>query len=99
VAAFVESVRASIEQEGLRNPLLVTLRGGRLVVHPGKCRAKACISLGMTRVPAVIYAPERRHKAPDGAQEITVDEARALFSGDCVVEASDRFFAVKKAPT
>lgn len=98
---YVEHLRRDIEQNGLKNPLLVTRRNDKWIIHPGKCRAKALRSLGWETAPAVVVDFQRIVESdgiPDGCEFLdNVERVRELFTGDCRVEMSHRGLVIKKA--
>lgn len=92
---FISRLTENIRVNGLLNPLFVTrYSDDHMVIHPGKCRAKALKSLGRSTAPAVVWTPDGRI-LPE-LEQITPECAAGLFSGDVVVEYCHRFFAVKK---
>jgi len=97
---LVEGLRRDIEQNGMQNPLLVTRKGDKWIIHPGKCRAKALVQLGETHAPAVVVDYNRVGDAssiPEGCEFLdSVERVQELFTGDCVVEMSHRWLTVKK---
>lgn len=99
--AYIEEIKISIWEKGLENPLLVTIKGGKATIHPGKCRTAALLSLGRTKAPAVVVDFDRivdSDGIPDGCTFLdSVEATKALFSGDCRVEMSHRGLTVKKA--
>jgi hypothetical protein len=98
---FVEQLRLDIKINGLKNPLLVTINGGKAVIHPGKCRAKALRLLFRHHAPAVVVDFDRIMNEEDIAPGCTFldtkEKVEKLFSGDCRVEMSHRGLTIKKA--
>jgi len=92
---YVKEVAEGLRNRGQVNPVLVTQYGDRLVVHPGKSRCKAAERLGWVLIRALVYCPNGGWVE---GEEISPEGAQALFSEDCRVEYSERFFAVKKDP-
>lgn len=91
---FIQRLSEDIRKNGLLNPLFVTKTDDRLVIHPGKCRAKALKLLGLHFAPAIIWTPDGRIHA--GCEQISPGDAAGRFRGDVVCEYDHRFFAVKK---
>ena len=52
--AVIADLIEDIKQNGLRNPILVTCKHTKWVIHPGKCRAKALLALGHDTAPAIV---------------------------------------------
>ena len=50
----IDDLVEDISQNGLRNPVLVTCKNTKWIIHPGKCRSRACARLGWTHIPAII---------------------------------------------
>jgi len=97
---YIDSLKESILVEGMHNPLLVTIQDGITRIHPGKCRATACLELGWEKVPAVVVDYNRDASSdvvPAGCMFLDdMDEVQSLFSGDAVVEMSHRWLTIKK---
>jgi hypothetical protein len=98
--AYIEHIKISIWEKGLENPLLVTRKNGKSTIHPGKCRAKALLSLGRSIAPAVVVDFDRivdSDGIPEGCTFLdNLEDAQSWFSGDCVVEMTHRGLTVKK---
>lgn len=98
---YVEQLKEDISKHGMHNPLLVTRKNGKWIIHPGKCRAKALLQLGYTHAPAVVVdydAVYGSDRIPAGGTFLdNLEDTQALFSGDCRVEMSHRWLTVKKA--
>lgn len=99
----VEALSADIAKYGLINPLLVTRKNGKKIIHPGKCRAKALKLLGISHAPAVVVDYDRVVESdaiPAGCKFLdSVEQTSELFRGDCRVEMSHRVLTVKKSRT
>lgn len=97
---YIEDIKISIWTEGLKNPLLVTIKHGKATIHPGKCRTAALKRLGRAHAPAVVVDFDRicdSDGIPPGCTFLDdVAEVQSLFEGDCVVEMSHRGLTVKK---
>ena len=98
--AYIDEIKQDIQENGLINPVVVTVRDGIAALHPGKCRANALLELGETTIPAVVASYSRVVDAdaiPDGCKFLDdIDEVQQLFSRDNVVYMDHRFFNVTK---
>ncbi len=90
----VDSVKASIEKNGLTNPIIVYMKpDGRYKVHPGMCRVNAVKALGWDFIPALIIDKHGQYpKWGDMGVLISPEDAVALFSDDYHVVWDDGKF-------
>jgi hypothetical protein len=97
VKKYIVKLAEDIEENGLQNPLLVTVSTTQLVVHPGKCRVAALKLLGFETCPALFYDPAGPNQAlRPGCRPITRKQARALFGGDATLKTDHRYVSVGK---
>ncbi len=90
----VESVKRSVPQDGVRNPVIVYMKpDGRFKLHPGKCRITAVRELGWTTIPALII--DKYDMYFDGGDPISPEEATKLFSDDQYVYFDQGVFSAR----
>ena len=99
--AFIDELTEDIRQNGLKNPVVVTVKNQRWTFHPGKCRVKALKRLGYTSVPAIVV----NYDLPGYQANMIPQHCRAidkpstvyqLMGGDCEVFMNHRVLNVKK---
>ena len=98
---FVAELAADIKERGLRNPIQVEVKNGRTIIHPGKCRAKALISLGRETAPAIVINYDlpgyQANRIPQHCTALgKPSQVQRYFESDYVVQMSTRWLTIKK---
>lgn len=99
--AFIEKLRIDIDQNGLINPVVVTIKEGLSTIHPGKCRTKACVALGWDTIPAIVVNYNNKRTVQEDLQPGLVlidddDQLKSYFSGDTYAKMTHRWVTVTK---
>lgn len=74
IIEFIGNLMASIEAEGMRNPVVVQCWDGKTDAKPGRCRCWAATYLDWRTVPAIILDHDGTVPVPEGSVEISPDE-------------------------
>ena len=87
----ISQLEHNIQEEGLRNPVLISCRNEVWTLHPGKCRAQALKRLKIAIIPAVFADYRPGAKVPDGMTEIrSINQLLPLFEGNIVPEMTPK---------
>lgn len=97
----IRLLREDIEENGLRNPLVVVCKHGVWNVHPGKCRHAAISQLGWDEFPALVVnydLPGYQSQAiPEHCRALATEgDFRRLFDEDMYVKVTHRFVTVHR---
>ena len=96
----IRKLAEDIAENGLRNPVFVTCKHTKWIIHPGKCRTKALLSLGIEHAPAIVVnydLPGFQHQyIPDGCRALcSQSQVNSHLDKDQRAKMCHRFLTVK----